>query len=354
MTAAYPGPSNVFIKDHNASGKMVVDYARNVKDFPVNGYAQIVPVDKVAGYYLEMTVEEAGRIVNANLDNFVWYDGEPAPEGAEGTESFEWKPFSCVRRAFPFKMGNLTVENASWDIISQHSSIKARQAMTARTQLAVTALTTSGNYGTGHVRDVTSSNTTTGVPGNSGTWALSTTARQDIKRSLITGAEQIADATLDVVKMEDLRLILSSNLAGKISMCQEIVDHIKGSPMALAQVKGELSAANRNARYDLPERLYGIETFVESTRKVTSRKGATRAVSSIFPTDYACLTARVGSLEGVAGAPSFSTLVIFAYEEMTVETKNDSDNRRSIGRVVENIVAKMVAPASGILFTNCQ
>jgi len=347
MAVTFPGPSNVFVRSHEASGKMVVDFARNVKDFPVNGYAQIIPVQKVAGYYLEMTVEEAGRILNANLDNFVWYDGEPAPEGNEGTESFEWKPFSCTRRAFPFKLGNLTVENATWDIIAQHSSIKARQAMTARTQLAVNQMVTTGNYDASHVMDVTA------VSGNSGTWALSTTARQDIKRSLITAAEKIADDTLDVVRTEDLRLVISGSLAGKIALCQEIVDYIKASPAALAMIKGEIQGG-RNTRYGLPNELYGIELFVESTRKVTSRKGATRAVSSVFPTDKACLCSRVGELEGVAGAPSFSTVVVFAYEEMTVQTKNDVDNRRTLGRVVENIAAKVVAPASGVLFTNCQ
>lgn len=344
MAATFPGPSNAFIPDHNASNKMVIDFARNVKDFPVNGYCQIVPVEKVGGYYLEMTIEEAGRILNANLDNFVWFDGEPAPEGAEGTESFEWKPFSCTRRAYPFKLGNLTVENASWDILSQHSSIKARQAMTARTQLAVTAMTTAGNYANSHVIDVTA------ISGNTGSWAVSTTARQDIKRSIITAAELIADDTLDVVRLEDLRLVISSSLAGKIALTQEIVDYIKGTPHALAMVKGELEGG-RNVRYGLPNQLYGVELFVESTRKVTSRKGATRAVSSVFPATNACLCSRVGTLEGVAGAPSFSTVVIFAYEEMTVETKNDSDHRRTIGRVVENLTAKVVAPASGVLFT---
>jgi len=346
MAATFPGPSNVFIRDHNASNKMVVDFARNLADFPVNNYAQVVPVDKVGGYYLEMTVEEAGRILNANLDNFVWYDGEPAPEGAEGTESFEWKPFATVRRAFPFKMGNLTVENASWDIIAQHSNIKARQAMTARTQLAITALTTQANYAAAHVKDVTA------ISGCTGNWAASTTARQDIKRSLITGCEQISDATLDAVQPQDFRLVISSSLAGAMSMSQEIVDHVKGSPHALAQVRGELEG--RNTRYGLPDKLYGIDCFVEATRKVTSKKGATRAVSSIMPTTNAVLCSRVGELEGVAGAPSFSTVVIFAYEEMTVESKIDSDHRRVIGRVVENVEAKLVAPASGILFTACQ
>jgi len=347
MAATFPGPASVFIRDHNATGKMVIDYARNIADFPVNGYAQIVPVKKVGGYYLEMTVEEAGRIVNANLDNFVWPDGESAPEGNEGTESFEWKPFSCVRRAFPFKMGNLTVENASWDIIAQHSSIKSRQAMTARTQLAITQLTTQANYSADHVMDVTA------ISGNSGTWALSTTARQDIKRSLITAVEKIRDDTLDVVQDKDLRLVISSDLAGQIALCQEIVDYIKGSPAALAMVKGELEGA-RNKAYGLPNDLYGIELFVESTRKVTSKKGATRAVSSVMPTSQAVLCSRVGELEGVAGAPSFSSLVIFAYEEMTVEVKNDSDNRRVLGRVCENLSSNLVAPASAVLFTNCQ
>jgi hypothetical protein len=346
MGATFASPTSVFIKNHEASGKMVVDFARNVKDFPVNGYVQVVPVKQVGGYYLEMTVEEAGRILDANLDQFVWYDGEEAPQGAEGTESFEWKPFSCIRRAYPFKLGNLTVENASWDIISQHSSIKSRQAMTARTQLVVNALTTTTNYASSHVIDVTA------MDGNTGNWLQSTTARQDIKRSLITAAELIADDTLDVVRAEDLRLVISSSLAGGLSMTQEITDYIKASPHALAQVKGELQG--RNTRYGLPDQLYGFELFVEGTRKVTSRKGATRAVSSVFPKTNAALVARPGKLEGVAGAPSFSTVVLFAYEEMTVETKNDSDNRRTIGRVVENITAKMVAPASGVLFQNCQ
>lgn len=346
MAVTLPGPSNVFIRDHNASGKMVIDFARNIADFPVNGYAQIIPVKKVGGYYLEMTVEEAGRILNSNLDNFVWFDGEPAPEGNDGTESFEWKPFSCVRRTFPFKLGNLTVENATWDIVAQHSAIKSRQAMTARTQLAVTQLTTAANYAASHRLDVTA------ISGNAGTWKVSTTARQDIKRSLITAAELIADDTLDVVRPEDLRLVISGNLAGQIAMCQEIVDYIKGSPHALAMVKGEIKG--RNTRYGLPDELYGFELFVESTRKVTSRKGATRVTSSVFPTSNAVLCSRVGGLEGVAGAPSFSTLVLFAYEEMTVETKNDADNRRMIGRVTENLTAKIVAPASGVLFSNCQ
>lgn len=345
MTAVYPTFQNTYIRDHEASNKLVVDFARDLKRFRVNNYCQIVPVKKMAGYYLEMTIEEAGRILASGLENFVWYDGDPAPEQDEGTEKHEWKPFECVRRVFHCKMGHLTIDQASWDIMAQHASIKARQAMTARTQLAVTALTTTGNYAASHVLDVTA------ISGNTGNWKQSTTARQDIKRSLLTGLEVIKDDTLDAVDEDAFRLVISSSLAKDLALTQEIVDYIKGSPDALAQIKGELPG--RNVMYGLPDRLYGIPLEVESTRKVTNRKGATRATSSVFPTTQAALCSRPGGLVGVDGAPTFATVVIFAQEEMTVEKKDDTDNRRVKARVVDTVDVKVAAPASGILFTNC-
>ena len=48
MTAVYPSEKNVFIRDHDASNKMVIDYARNINDFAVNRYVQVVPAEKVA------------------------------------------------------------------------------------------------------------------------------------------------------------------------------------------------------------------------------------------------------------------------------------------------------------------
>lgn len=342
---AFPSSTNVFIRDHNASNKLVVDFARNVKDFALNQYCQIVPVKKVAGYYLYMTIEEAGRLQQTDLANFIWPDGDTAPEGIEGLESFTWKGFECRRYSYAFRLGDLTIDQASWDIVAQHASIKARQAMTARTQLVITQATTSGNYDSSHVLDVPT------ITGNTGKWPLSTTARQDIKRSLVTAAEVILDDTLNAINPEELILVINSALAGDLSQCQEIVDYIKGSPDAYAQVRGELP--NRNKFYGLPEKLYGINLVVEATRKVTSKKGAASVTrSQVMPKTTPFLCSRPGGLVGVADAPNFSTLVLFAQEEMTTETLRDNNNRRTAGRVVENIGANVVAPASGILFTN--
>ena len=341
---AYPSAYNAFIRDHDASNKMVIDFARNINKFAVNRYTQVVPVQKVAGYYLDMTIEEAGRILYSDLRNFIWYDSQPAPEGNEGTESFRFKPFETTRYAYPFMLGDLTIDQATWNILAQHSSIKSRQAMTARTQLAITAATTVTNYDTSHRLTISS------ITGNSGTWVTSTTARQDIKRSLNTAAEVILDDTLAAIELDDLIVVISSELAARISECQEIVDYIKGSPEALAQIKGELPG--ENAMYGLPNKLYGFPIAVEKTRKVTSRKipgtAATRAPMLATATPFMC--ARPGGLVGVADAPNFSTIVCFAQEEMTVETLREAQHRRTAGRVVENVVYKVVAPASGVIF----
>lgn len=340
----YPSSQNVFIRDHDASNKMVIDFARNLSKFPVNSYAQVVPVEKVAGYFLEMTIEEAGRIQNTDLREFVWYDAQPAPEGNDGRESFKFKPYETTRYAFPFLLGDLTINQASWNILAQHSSIKARQAMTARTQLAISALTNTDNYDSAHKIDVSA------ISGNSGNWSDSTTAFQNVKRSFNVAFEQILDSTLAAVEPEDMMVVINSFCASELSLTQEIVDYIKGTPHSLAQIRGELPG--RNVIYGLPDQLYGFNIVVEDTRKVTSKKRATRAVSQILPNTTPFMCSRPGGMVGVADAPNFSTCVLFVQEEMTVETLRDENNRRTQGRVVENLVAKVVAPVSGVLFSN--
>lgn len=344
MAAVFPSATNVFVRSHEATNKLVIDFARNIKKFAVNRYVQIVPVTKVAGYYLEMTVEEAGRIISSDLANFLWPDGQPRPEGNDNKESFNYKPYEVFRYTFSTTLGKMTIDQADWNIVAQYASIRARQAMTARTQSAINALTTTSNYDSSHVMDVTA------IGGNGGTWEASTTARQDIQRSLETAFEKIKDDTLDSVQPEDMVLVVSSGLAAKMSRCQEIVDYIKGSPEALSQIRGD----GQNAIYRLPNKLYGFEVVVESTRKVTSLKGAATVVKApVLDSTKALLLARPGSLVADEAGPNFSTCCIFAYEEMDTETLDDRNNRRTLVSVSDTYATKLVAPASGVLFTVC-
>lgn len=345
MVAQFPSGQNVFIPDHEGSGRLVVDFSRNPNKFAVAQYCQIIKAKETIGYYLKMTVEEAGRIINADLADFAWPDGADAPSSYDGVESFEWLGFRCERYAFDYVLGDLTVEQASWDIKAQHARLKAQQAMTARTLKAITALTTAGNWDATHTSDITGGS----ITGTTGKWNASTTARQDIKRSLNFAADLILKDTLGAIDVNDLMLVISPTCASELAVTQEIVDHIKGSPDALAQIRGELPG--RNAVFGLPDKLYGWPVVVEKTVRVSNRKGATKAAAYVLDKAKPFMVARPGGIEGVAGAPSFATCAIFMKEEMTVEDKTDSNNRRVTGRVVENFDVKLIAPVSGFLFT---
>lgn len=346
MVAVLPGGQNTFVKDHEGSGRLVVDFSRNAKKFPLLNYIQLIPVKKTAGYYLEMTVEEAGRLLNSDGAEFDWPDGADSPSGADGTESFQFKEFRTQRKAYAVRLGQQAVDQAGWNISDQHLNIKAQQAMTSRTQDVVTVLSTSGNYAASHTA------ASSAISGNTGTWAASTTARQDIKRSLNHAALKIMSDTLSAVNPEDLRLVIGPDDASAMALCQEIVDHIKGSPDALAQIRGELPG--RNVMFGLPDRLYGFEICVENSAKVTTRKGATTSKSFIWPSGTAVMCSRPGELVGVADAPNFSTACLFVYdkEEMLIEKQFDSWNKRHDCRVIDNRQAKLIAPASGFCFTS--
>lgn len=339
----FPSGSNTFVKDHAATGGMIINYSRNIEDFALNSYIQIRKVSTEAGYYLKLTVEEAGRILNSGLQDFVWFDGQERPLRNEGTESFVYLEYKTQRNDFGYNLGDKAVNQAGWDIVAVHNAIKAQQAMTARTQRVFTEVSTTGNHDTNHFSAVSS------ISGNTGTWAASTTQRQDIKRSLNFAADLISQDTLDVVKPDDLVVVFGPDTARDTALSQEIVDHIKHSDHALAQIRGELPG--RNVRYGLPDKLYGYPIFVDGTTKTTSKKNATRAVARVWTSGTAAMLSRPGSLAAEGGGPSFSSVTLFAFEEMTVETLRDERNRRIEAHVVEDLDAVLTATAASFLFT---
>ena len=343
----FPGSPNVYVPNHEASNKLVVDFSRNPKKFALNKYAQIVPVDNVLGLYQQMTIEERGRVMSTNAAEYDWADGADAPSGTDGTESFIWQQYLAKRKAYAFRMGDMTTDQASWDIIAQHADIHAQKAMTVRTQLAYNSLTTSGNYASGHTSAVFGGS----ITGTSGNWAQSTTSRSDIKRSLMYAFEKILDDTLAAIEPEDCCLVMGSATAAQISLSQEIVDAVKQSRDAWPMLQGNLP--NGTSLYNIPSNLYGFNVVIDKTRKTTSLKGAsTVSRSQIFAQSNAFLVARPGGLIATAGTPSFSFLQQFTYKkyDMLVETKYDDDHKRTNGRVIDCVDMKAVAPQSGFWF----
>ena len=119
---------------------------------------------------------------------------------------------------------------------------------------------------------------------------------------------------------------------------------------ALAQVRGELPGTN--VMFGLPDKLYGYPVVVETTYYVSTMKGVSTVRTAVLPAATPFMCARPGGLVGVADAPTFATGVIWEYEAMTAEVIKDTNNRRQLARVVDDIGTDVVAPASGVLFQN--
>lgn len=343
---AYPGQNNTFVPSTEASGNLMVDFSRNPDSFPLNKYIQVVPVEKSVGYYTEMSVEEAGRVLNSNLADHMWPDGQERPSVEGNTEKHAFKLFETERYHYGFAIGQKSAEQASWDIVAQHARIHAQKAMTARTYRMLTAIL-AGLTQTAAVPG--------GITGVTGTWDVSTTARKDIKRSLDYAIEQIMLNSLGAINnWNDLRLVMSPGCAKKISVCQEIVDHIKGSPDALDEIKGNLGP---NSQFGLPSKLYGVPIVIENTVRVSNRRGGTKTPAFALADATPFIVFRPGGLNSPTtarvanSAPTFCTATLFTYEDMTVETKDDVDNRRVEGRIVDDYDEIITSTISGFKFT---
>lgn len=339
------GAPNTFVPSLEATGNMVVDFSRNIQSFALNKYVQIVPVDKSVGLYAKLGIDEGARILQTNLANHLWGEGADAPSDRDQGETHVFLPYTTKRYFFGYRVGAKSVAQAPWDILAKNGRMKAQQAMTARTMVTLSKLTTGANWPTANTSAVSS------IFGVTGKWNLSTTARNDIKRSIDHAIETIHLATNGAIEPGDFKLVMSPKCARKISVCQEIVDFIKGSPDAREYLGNKLGP---NAQYGLPANLYGVEIVIENAVRVSSKKGATRAADYVLTDSTPFLVSRPGGLVAPAGsneAPNFATACLFMYEEMTVESKHDTDNRVHKGRVVEEYVPEITAGVSGFLFT---
>lgn len=322
---------------------LAISFSRNESKFPLNQYCQIVPVDKDVGLYLRMDREEAGRITDSEGRGNIWADGNDRPTHNGELEGHEFLNYTTIRRNYGGRIGHKAVKQASFALKAKQSGVFAEKAMRMRTQLAVTQMTTTGNYDATHVQTVSS------ITGNLGNFEQSTTARSDIKRTLHGAAELIVKDTLNGIDPSDLIFVCSPGCARKMALSQEIVDYLKQSSVSEAVLRGEI----KQSIYGLPNLLYGFKVVIEDTVKVTSKKGAsTVARSYILPDTTPVLMSRVGALtdERLPTAASFSTLSLFSFEDMTIEENDDTKHRRWECDITDDFCAKLTAPISAVLF----
>ena len=344
-TPVLPGADNTYVQSFGAgSDKLVVGFSRHPNKFALNEYVQIRDVTLRSGFYLVINTEEAGRILDSDITDHVWPDGADRPQNNDGTEQFSFRDFRCLRLNYAWKLGEQAINQASWDVVESHEAIKAQQAMTGRTQRVHNVLNNPANWEADHTKDVTA------IAGNQGPWDASTVARADIQRSLEYAADVILKSTLGVVEKKDLRLVMNPTTARAVSITQEIREHVKGSRYSMPQIRQD---ADQFDQYGMPSHLYGYRTLVEKAVKVTTRRGAaTPTRQFVMPDGVAYLLARPGGLVAPPGAgPSFSTVSMFMYEDMSTQTFEDEEHRRTKGHVTDDNVPVVTASASGFRFT---
>lgn len=344
MSFAYPSGSNTYVPQFDASGQLVVAFSRNPKDFALNSYITLTPVKKSQGYFLKINAEMAAKVLNANGADRIWWDGNDAPDGNWGNEAFQFANYSTLRYAYPFRLGYKTVEQADWKILASHAAIVAQAAMTFRTQKVLAKLSDTSQYAANH--------TSTATALGGGKFNAGAVATPYIKKSLFAAAQQIQLDTLGTVGPKDLILIVNPSLAAAMAESDEIQDQLKHWPGAMEWLKNQEETSS--GRWGLPPMLYGFKVIVDDTVYNTNVKGGTLNNAYVLGNTTALLVARPGGLVGVEGASSFSTCHVMAYEEMTVESKDDPDNRLTRGRVVDDFDVQIVAPATGYVLTGCQ
>jgi len=323
-----------------ATGALQVEFTRSVNTFALSRYATLIPTAKMTGFYLKQDNADNSRV--GDEKEYAWPLGNDRPTGKQN--SFDFVQFTTARFGFPFYIPQESAAQASWDVVAQHARSKAQLAMTRRSMAAATVLTTNGNWGTNYT---TAAGSSTGPYTATGSWDGSSSANRFIQKSIQQAMRIVSLSSGGAVNPNQLIMVISPATANIISQAPEIQDYVKFQ----AGIQ-YLQGSDTFAKWGIPPTLFGLaDVVVEDAVKVTSKRGQTDARSYVLG-NGAYFLSRPSGLVGTEGASSFSTLQIFAYEDMTVEQFNDPMNRRIEGRVIDNSVPALVASVGGFAIQN--
>jgi hypothetical protein len=331
--------NNVYIPTFSpeASGQLIVSYARDPKRFGLLKYTQVTKVEKQQGKYIRLNPYDQSRLLTLDGSDNVWADGADRP--INSNVQFEYPAYSTNRHSYGFFVGDLSAQQAAWDIVAAKASVVASRMMSLQTACALTALTGSDMP------------TSTATVAGGGKWNAgnNTTATQNyFKIGVQKVLQTITLATNAVVSAEDICVIMNPVTASKLSQCIEVIDMVKQSPFAVEALRNDKNFS----LWGLPSSLFGCgEVIVEPTvyTSTNPNQAGTGTQSFVLADGSIIFCARPGSIEGQMG--SFSTCHGYFKEEMTVETWNDPVNRREVGSVTSDFQYVIAAPASGYLIT---
>jgi hypothetical protein len=340
-----PGSGSGFIPSFEASGQLIAGYTRNVNDFALNRWVQIQPITSPLAFYLNIDPANAARVLGSDGEGNDWADGNDAPDGADNPLGAGWSEFMAKRSIFPFRVGHVAQKYSSYDITSVYASQVAQQAMTLRTIRAVAEVAAIASNG-----GATATATALGGGKFDSTGTTTTIAPPYFRTALNKAFISIQKSTYGKLKPKDMQVVMNPNTAALIGESDEIVQYCLKSNVAVQAMKGDMPVYDQ---YGIPDRFAGYNIVVEDAVKNTAKKGASSVTPAYcFPDQQVAMTARVGGLEIPYGAPSFSSITLFELEGMTVELKDDTDNRVVKGRVIDHYKVQTTSGISTYLITS--
>lgn len=345
MATMFAGPNNVYTPHFDEQAKLIVNYSRDPKKFVCNQLMTVSSVKLQEGYYPKIKPETQGRTSSDMRKGRKWAPGNPRPIQVNNGLKVEWLSYKAYRNIADVPIDYTTEQQAVFDIVSVQSAHLASLMMTDRAAELYTVLADTSNYD--------SNNTATATAAGGGQWSAATSTNRYIQKSLRAGVEAVIKATMNGVTADDLYLVISPVVAGKMAESAEIADYLAQNPVAKEYLQGN-AFAQQVANYGLPPVLYGIKIMVDPLVTETADLEATSSKSYAAGTSSAYLVARPGSINGNAGGANFSFVHCFSYtpEEMLVEVTDDVVNKRKILSVVDTRVIQGVAPEAGFLFTS--
>lgn len=334
---AYPSGTNPFVPrfDAKGSGKLIVSYSRNPKDFAVNKLVTITPRTELSGYYARFDPSVLSRV--NDLNSTVWADGQPAPTGDQNKQRFAFVPYAMQRRAEPFYVGYQERDQAVWDVDAQGQDVLGQRMMSWRALEFYQLIQNANNY--------LASNTSTATALSGGLWSAATGSNPYIKIGLRKIVNQIVKITNAAVSRKDLTLLLSPDVAGALAETQEIREYLARSVFALKEIRG--NEPDQNENWGLPDRLYGINVVVDPTIQNAAFRDQDPSYNFMTGANEAIILCRPGDLVNTGQfATAFSSVHMFSYtkEEMLMETFDEFWNKRVRHMVTDTRAFQVVSP----------
>lgn len=356
------GGGSVVIPDHEATGNMVVEFSRNVKDFPINQYAELRPVTKMRGFYCRIDPAQGARNKYGDGREYLWPGGANRPTGANNRSQFEFEEYETVRKAYTVPLDDRDVGQASWPVAEVELRKEGQQAMTDRTLAALTALT-GASWPTGNTSAVGS------IP-SGGAWNSGTSTNPYMQICIQYAQAQILLATAGVIRPSDLVLVTNPNTAKGAAQSQEIRSYVANSIYAQPYLEGRMAGDEGNNNWGLPRNYQGTPIVVEDAVRVSSSKGpsSTTSVFCLADGDAFLLCRPKGQLVHPAiqavergerkmtdkereAVPVYSTLAGFFLEELTTEIYQDTWNRITNLGITSDFDYEITSLLSGFFFT---